>query len=83
MTWDIFFWVMSGIGGVIVLLLGALAFFVRMDRRETREHIAANRERLDKHDEKFDRVHEEIKELTVTTSRAIAVLETRMSMKRK
>lgn len=65
---ELLLWVISGLGMVGVLLVGAIAYFMRSDRAETKQ-------RLNAHDAKFERVHESIHEIALTTKIAIATME--------
>lgn len=48
-------WLMSGIASIIIILLSVIAYFIKKGH----DHVEV---RLTDHDNKFDKVHEEIKE---------------------
>jgi len=53
-------WLLSGIAGVVILLLSVIAYFVKKGHDQVEI-------RLVDHDNKFDRVHDEIKESNQST----------------
>lgn len=69
-------WLIGGFGTILTLLLSAIAFLIKRssDKIEVR---------IDKHDEKFDKVQEEIFSLAKTTGEAIAVIKATMPKQKK
>lgn len=63
-------WLGGGFGGIIMLLLGWIAFMIREDKRQNQSNYQLHDKRLKKHDKvlikhdkKFDKQHIEIKNL--------------------
>lgn len=72
-TTQIVLWLAGGIGAVITGLITWIGIMQRESKEQNKEIITLIREknteqddRLNKHDEKFDKVHEEIKTLAVS-----------------
>ena len=42
--WNVFVWLMSIIGGMIVILLGVIAFFIKSDRETVKEQLTKHEE---------------------------------------
>jgi len=64
MDWEPILWVGGGFAGVIVILLGWIAYLIKSDRD-------TNILRLDKHESWIIEVQKEVRELTKSTSVAI------------
>jgi hypothetical protein len=63
-------WLLGGIGGIVMLLLGWIAFMIREDKLQNKTNYEIHDKRLRKHDKifikhdkKFDKQHNEIKSL--------------------
>lgn len=57
-------WLLGGIASIVILLLSVIAYFVKKGHDSVEI-------RLNKHDDKFDKVHEEIKELAIGIAESV------------
>lgn len=63
------------IGGIFLMIISGLLAWIGVMQRETKRIIYLKNDeqdkRLDKHDEKFDKVHEEIKDLAISIAESV------------
>lgn len=79
--WTVTLWLLSAIGAVITMLLGWIAFMIREDKRQNESHYQLHTTRLDKHDEKFEKVQDEIKEIQLENRETLTIMKHKFNIK--
>lgn len=80
-NWTVILWVGGGLGTLFLsVITGLLAWIVRMHGQTNKFIIQKNVEqdgRLDKHDDKFDKVHDEIQDIQLANMKTLTLMEKR------
>ena len=84
-NWEPILWIAGGIATFFLTIISALLGWIGVMHRETKEAIIKKNieqdERLEKHDDKFEKVQDEIHQLALTAERTLTMVKIKYKIK--
>lgn len=84
-NWSVILWVAGGIGTFFLLVISSLLGWIGVMHRETKEAIIKKNveqdERLEKHDDKFEKVQDEVHQLALSVEKTLTMVKIKYKIK--